>query len=1008
MRVAVLFVALWLTTVTSAASRVALPSLTAEGDDGRVSLPIHALQVDVLIRGHLARTTYEVTFRNDLDRDLDGQFSFPLPPDAEVSDLGLYFNGRLRRAVAVERVQARRAYEETVHRRVDPALAEWSASTRAFRFRVYPIPANGTKVVHIAYDQDLTSTQYELDLRYGLSLASFELKIDSDGAVESDGLPLLRLGSEWSAKQRNAPLQGVVHATRDASEYALAAWSSADKSWCYSAPTRIRSTAQAVAPATAVTLLYDVSSSAIQRDDAALQTFLRAFLSMQRDRARMTVIPFHVRVESAFETDAIALEQRLAELPRAGATNLVTLLEQLPEIVRTTAANSRIVIVTDGIHTIGDSARLARAIGAAARVGREIAVVNASPSADDTTLARIAAATGGWSIDLTRMSANEAADALMRLPMRIAVKPGAPGIRDILPASLTISADTTTTIHARSAQRLIRLPLAIGNGRRELVVRELFTDEERALVRQSWARASLRMLLERGAPAEEVLAHGLRFQQLTPQTSLLVLDTWQDYDAYGIPLPPDLREQRARDLEELEKIQKREDEKRRNFQRISFVTLSASDAASNRAAWFIKGVVTDGEYALPGVTVSMLVERNPDISTVTDAEGRFWITARRAPARFTLRAHLDGFNPVTFSYPHGTPKGAAIEIVMHMAAIAESITVTAAAAMGGAEGAQMMSARSASLVRPTAEALADTLLAQLVDGSAPITDEDVESAPFEERVKRITAVVARLRSLRSTEERFRYYVAARSAIGGDKYFQAEAALAMHADAPELAVRALTDLAESYPDDAPTLRLLGRILDGWGFGDLARLLFERALELSPRETQTWRELLLLTVKEDRTSELAELQRRFSEAQRDERMMQTETAIDAELQRRGHDRRIDDASELQVEVMWDSNYTDIDLQVLEPSGEEVSYQHRKSQKGGLLHDDVTSGFGPETYTLLRMEPGTYEIALDYYSGDDTRLGMQALAHVIVYVRGERHDYVVPLTGEEDRIVVARVSR
>lgn len=1004
MRVAVWFVALWLTTTTiSAASRVALPSLTAQDDDGRIALPIHALQVDVLIRGHLARTTYEVTFRNDLDRDLDGQFSFPLPPDAEVSDLGLYFNGRLRRAVAVERVQARTAYEETVQRRVDPALAEWSASTRAFRFRVYPIPANGTKVVHIAYDQDLTSTLYEVDLRYGLSLASFELKIDSDGDVESDGLPLRRSGNEWRTQQRNAPLQGVVHATRDASEYALAAWSSSDKSWCHSAPTRIRSTAQALAPATAVTLLYDVSSSAVQRDDAALQTFLRTFLGMQRDRARVTVLPFHVRVEPAFETDAVALEQRLAELPRAGATNLVTLLEQLPEIVRATGADSRIVIVTDGIHTIGDSARLARAIAAAARVGREIAVINTSPSADDTTLARIAAATGGWHIDLTRMSVSEAANALMRLPMRIAVRPAAPGIRDILPASLTISADTTTTIQARSAQRLLRLPLAIGNGRRELVVRELYTDEERDLVRKSWARASLRMLLERGAPAEEVLAHGLRFQQLTPQTSLLVLDTWQDYDAYGIPLPAELREQRAKELEELEA------EQRRNQKQSSVVLHGvAADAASHRAAWFIKGVVTHEQAAIPGVTVSMLVDGAPEVGTFTDGEGRFWITAPRAPARFTLRAHLEGFDPVTHAYPHGTPKGAVIEIVLHMASVAEAITVTAEAPMGGAEGAQMTSARTGSLVRPTPEALADTLLAQLVGGSAPITDEDVESAPFEERVKRITAVVARLRSLQSPEERFRYYVAARSAIGGDKYFQAEAALAMHADAPELAVRALTDLAESYPDDAPTLRLLGRILDGWGFGDLARLLFERALELSPRETQTWRELLLLTAKEDRPSELAELQRRFSEAKRDERMMQTETAIGAELQRSGHDRRIDEASELQVEVMWDSNYTDIDLQVLEPSGEQVSYQHLKSQRGGLLHDDVTSGFGPETYTLPRMETGTYEIALDYYAGDDTRLGLQALAHVIVYVRGERRDYVVPLTGEEDRIVVARVSR
>ena len=66
----------------SAAPRANLPVLTAESDDGSVALALDALRVEVLIRGHLARTTFELTYRNDLDHDLDGEFVFPLPPDA--------------------------------------------------------------------------------------------------------------------------------------------------------------------------------------------------------------------------------------------------------------------------------------------------------------------------------------------------------------------------------------------------------------------------------------------------------------------------------------------------------------------------------------------------------------------------------------------------------------------------------------------------------------------------------------------------------------------------------------------------------------------------------------------------------------------------------------------------------------------------------------------------------------------------------------------------------------
>lgn len=141
------------------------PTLRVEGDDGRVALELTAVTARVTVRGHLARTELELTYRSSLDRVTEGELSFPLPPDAEVSDAGLYFDGVLRRAAAVERVLARTAYEETVYRRVDPVLVEWNAG-RTFRLRVFPIPANGEKKVFVAYDQELTASDYELDLRW--------------------------------------------------------------------------------------------------------------------------------------------------------------------------------------------------------------------------------------------------------------------------------------------------------------------------------------------------------------------------------------------------------------------------------------------------------------------------------------------------------------------------------------------------------------------------------------------------------------------------------------------------------------------------------------------------------------------------------------------------------------------------------------------------------------------------------------------------------------------------
>ncbi|HXH40601.1 MAG TPA: VIT and VWA domain-containing protein, partial [Thermoanaerobaculia bacterium] len=345
-----------------AGQHAALPTLTVpEGDDGTAALALESVEIHVLLRGHLARTTYDLTYRNHTDRQLDGDFAFPLPPDAEVSDLGLYFGDRLRHAVAVERVMARSVYEATVHRRVDPALAEWTASSRAFHFRVYPIPRSGVKVVHIAYDQELTSNPYELDLRYGATVARFALSIESDSRIESEGLELARSGDRWSLQRTDFRLDGVIHAVSDNRETALAARSLTDGNWYASAAINVRPAARAVAPTEHMTILYDVSSSAVKRDDGKVRDYLRQLLERQQVKS-VSVVPFHIVVESAQETDPAGLEQTLAAIPLAGATNLVALLEKLPALAASLPADSRIVLVTDGINTIGDSARLARAV----------------------------------------------------------------------------------------------------------------------------------------------------------------------------------------------------------------------------------------------------------------------------------------------------------------------------------------------------------------------------------------------------------------------------------------------------------------------------------------------------------------------------------------------------------------------------------------------------------------------------------------------------------------------
>lgn len=73
-----------------------------------------------------------------------------------------------------------------------------------------------------------------------------------------------------------------------------------------------------------------------------------------------------------------------------------------------------------------------------------------------------------------------------------------------------------------------------------------------------------------------------------------------------------------------------------------------------------------------------------------------------------------------------------------------------------------------------------------------------------------------------------------------------------------------------------------------------------------------------------------------------------------------------NDIKVFLSWDTDRTDIDLWVKTPSGEQVDYRHRKGKDGEALFDDVTSGYGPESFTAHEAQTGTYVIAVNFFSG------------------------------------------
>ena len=72
-----------------------------------------------------------------------------------------------------------------------------------------------------------------------------------------------------------------------------------------------------------------------------------------------------------------------------------------------------------------------------------------------------------------------------------------------------------------------------------------------------------------------------------------------------------------------------------------------------------------------------------------------------------------------------------------------------------------------------------------------------------------------------------------------------------------------------------------------------------------------------------------------------------------------------NDVHIYLTWDTDRTDVDLWVTTPAGEKVFYGHRTGKGGESLFDDVTNGYGPESFTAKAARPGDYQVQVNYFS-------------------------------------------
>ncbi|MGN0879230.1 MAG: VIT domain-containing protein [Oligosphaeraceae bacterium] len=949
--------------------------------------PIQTTAVDIQaeIAGFLARTSVTLTLHNPNSQTLEGELLVPLPAGATIAGYALDVNGAMVDGVIVGKTKAKVVFEEVVRQGIDPGLVDQAAGN-TFRTRVYPLPPSGSRTVRYSYVAPLlTGTEdgadvayYQQPLRFPNRLQSFRLSLS---ALAAEQPPIIVQGklsglsfANWqtvhtaSVELRDIELtEDLLVAVPAVRHHALLQKSPADGLAYLAAAAKLDLPKAAPRPLSDVTILWDASLSRAKSDHTPELQLLETAL---KDCRRLTLIVFRHLPEPPQRFDHIGkLLDAIRKTPFDGATNLTQALAAIPP--HTTDA----ILLSDGLDTFPDKTPVDLPKGC------RLSAVFTDKDQNAPALRRLTASSGGLVADLRATSPADAAP-LLATPTA--------AVRSVSLDGQDVTAATVWKLDGQHLQLAVTLPQPLADARpTQLTVTladgtdirfpSVATLPDGPLVRTFCGSRLIEDLIAQDADETALAQASRRFQLVSPVTSLLVLDSLQQYLQYGVRPPETLPDWRVQYDRQHQDASNQDDR------------LTLPDNDLKRVAQLWQGLVdwhskdfpsqppkpTANKPNRPGFFARLFNARANEDAMVGAAAPAPATDARRSASVQDDVAHI------------------AVDMAGAPAAMAEHIQANLA---------------------PESRALAKA--ARRPDDGAP----SIALKPW-------SSDAPYLRQLKDEEPANAYsrYLQLRDDFLDSPGFYMDCAdFFRSANQPDLAIRILSNLAEIKPDDAPLLRICAYQLRFAGQLPLAEILFRAVIPIAPHEPQSYRDLALTLDDQQKFQEAADVMLTLVKRKFDDRFPEIEVIALVELnriiaraQRQGITianvdknlvRLID--TDLRVVLNWDADMTDMDLWTTDRFGEKCFYGHRLTATGGHNSCDFTRGYGPEEFMIRKAVDGDYTIEANYYGSNSQKiLGPVTLyAEVFThYGRPNEQKQVLTfrLTGRSEVVKLGTVS-
>ena len=964
------------------AQRLPPPALMISEDDRSKPLEISEVDVDVRIVGQVAETRVTMTFYNPQSRNMAGDLFFPLPEGATVSGYALDIAGQMVDGVVVGKDKARQVFEKEVRKGIDPGLVEWVKGNN-FKTRVFPIPPKGTRTIMVRYVtqlvRDMAGPNYMLPLNFRDAVGKFHLRVE---VVKPVAPPKVKGGelanfefAAWrdsfvaeTTLEKQRLVKDLTIAIPDTRPAAVRVEKAPDGNHYFYARMARPSvlTAGGDEAVKRIALYWDATGSMGEVDRAKELQVLQALFTRLGD---VTVDLVLFRNEMGKPTtfkikggDAGKLLAALKAVDYDGGTQMGALksLKNKPAFY---------ILCGDGLSNFGKEEP--------PRFNAPIFALGPNAQTNHSFLRFLALRSGGTYFNLTRLEVAAVAKAIGKKPFSYlkteVVKGQVEGIYPSVPLPMPGDLFVAGKLVSKSATIRVHYGLAGGANDSEEFVIEQAGAPELAVLRIFWAQKKLEELMIFPEKNEDaLLATGREYGLVTQGTSLMVLERLDQYVEHRIAPPASLPEM------------------------LREYTAQVEEFHRQRAA-----------------------EEEDKITHVL----ALW------------QERVDWWNK-EFKYPKD----------LRMDKEAEKGMGSGSAVGGSADGAAMMRVSGAASA-PMEEAMADEApdpasAEQDLRREAPrrpskkskskngggkddAYDPDPEPTIALKAWNPDTPYLKAIEKAGKNEE-FKVYMAQRKEFGDSPAFFLDCSdFFYRKENKRLALQVLSNIVELGLEDPALYRVTAHRLAQKDELGLSRLLFEKVLKLRPEEPQSYRDLALVLDQlkvYDRAVELLyhvvlNEWDRFDAIEVIALMELNRILARAERAGKGIslvDKRLTKLLDVDVRIIltWDTDMTDMDLWVTEPSGEKAYYGNNNTTIGGLVSRDFTQGYGPEEYVLKKSMSGQYKLEANYYGSSAPTLTGAVTLQVDVFTNygranEKRQTLTIRLTQSKDVVHVGDVT-